>query len=85
MGFTILPLTPDERKQADVNSGLLVEKVGEGPAAAGIRPGDTILAVNGDTVSRIEELRSLISRNGKRVALLILRGNQQLFIPLNIG
>jgi len=63
-----------------------VEKVADGSAAkAGIRRGDVILAVNGDKAGSVRQLRSLIAKNGQRVALLILRGEQQLFVPLNMG
>jgi len=85
LGLSLRPLTPEERKQAGVETGLLVQDA-EGPAArSGIRAGDVILSVNGDEVDSIAKLRSLISENGKRVALLILRGQQKMFVPLNTG
>lgn len=86
LGLTVRPLTPDERKQVDITAGLLVENVSDGPAArAGIQPGDVILSVNGEKTGSVEKLRSLVTRSGKRVALLILRGEQQRFVPLNIS
>jgi len=86
LGMAVRPLTPDERKQADVTSGLIVENVADGPAArAGIQPGDVILSVNGEKIGSTEKLRSLISKHGKAVALLILRGQQQMFVPLKLG
>ena len=85
LGLALRPLTPEERKQAGVEAGLLVQD-SEGPAArSGIRAGDVILSVNGDDVDSVTKLRSLITKNGKRVALLILREEQQLFVPLNLG
>ncbi len=86
LGLTVRPLTPEERKQADIAAGLLVENVGDGPAnRAGVRPGDVILSVNGDRMDSIEKLRSLVSKSGKRLALLILRGKQQMFVAVNLG
>jgi len=86
LGITVRPLTPEERKQADVATGLLVESVGAGPAArAGIQTGDVILSVNGERTGSIEKLRSLVKRKGKRLALLILRDEQKMFVPLNLG
>jgi serine protease Do len=86
LGLTVRPLTEEERKQADVAAGLLVEKVSNGPAAhAGIQPGDVILSVNGEKINSVEKLRSQVSKSGKRLALLILRDEHQIFVPLNLG
>jgi serine protease Do len=86
LGLSVRPLTPEERKQVDVTTGLLVESVGDGPSAhAGIRRGDVILSVNGEKVSSLEKLRSLVAKSGKRLAILILRDDRQLFVPLNLG
>lgn len=86
LGLSVRPLTPEELKQADVQGGLLVENVSDGPAArAGIREGDVILSVNGEKTGSIENLRSLVGKYGKRMALLILRGEQQMFVPINLG
>jgi serine protease Do len=86
LGLTVRPLTPEERRQADVAAGLLVESVVGGPAArAGVQPGDVILSVNGEKTGSIEKLHSLASKSGKRLALLILRGEQQMFVPIDLG
>ena len=85
LGLAVRPLTPEERKQADVAEGLLVENVGDGPAAhGGIRPGDIILAVNGEKVSSVKQLHTLITKSGKRFALLILRGEMKMFMPVQV-
>lgn len=86
LGLTVRPLTKDERRQADVASGLLVEDVGEGPAArAGIQAGDVILSVNGESPGRIGKLGALAGRNHKPLALLILRGKLQMYVPVAMG
>ncbi len=86
LGLTVRALTPEERRQADVSAGLLVESVGDGPAGrSGVRPGDVILSVNGEKADSIEKLRSLATRSGKHMALLILRGDQQMFVPIKLG
>lgn len=87
LGLEVRPLTRDERKQDDVSNGLEVEMVnGDSPASrAGIRPGDIILSVNGENVSSARKLHALVVRHHKHVALLIQRGDQRLFVPLNLG
>ena len=85
LGLAVRPLNPDEQKEAGVRGGLLVEDV-SGPAAkAGIQPGDIILALNGSPVKNVDELRGLVERSGKTVALLVQRDNTKIFVPLNLG
>jgi len=86
LGLEVRPLTREERKQAEVSEGLLVEDVEDGPAAkAGIESGDVILSVNGEKVGSAEKLRSLVAKHDKNVALLVLRGNNKMFVPVQLG
>jgi serine protease Do len=86
LGLTVRPLTKEERKQVDVASGLLVQNVGDGPAArAGIQAGDVILSVNGEMVNDIEKLGSLVRKTHKPLALLILRDGRTMFVPVTAG
>jgi len=85
LGVAVRALTPEERKEADVQGGLLVEDA-SGPAArAGIQPGDVVLAVNGTPVRDVDQLRGLVSKAGKTVALLVQRNDAKIFIPVNLG
>lgn len=84
LGLAVRPLTAEERKSAQSDGGLFVEKA-IGPAArAGIRKGDIVLALNGQTIADVKQLRDLAKQAGKHVALLILRGGNTLFIPLQL-
>ncbi|MDR0479593.1 MAG: DegQ family serine endoprotease [Burkholderiaceae bacterium] len=87
LGLTLRPLDPQERAQAklDDKGGLLVERA-SGPAAiAGIQPGDVIVAVDGQPVRNLEQVRSLIAKADKSVALLIQRDGERIFVPVNVG
>jgi serine protease Do len=86
LGLAVRPLSPEERKEAEVAEGLVVEDVEDGPAAkAGIQSGDVILSVNGEKVGSAARLRSLVSKHDKNVALLVLRGNNKMFVPIQLG
>jgi serine protease Do len=86
LGLDVRPLTGEEKGQVDGGRGLVVEDVGDGPAArAGIQPGDVILAANGERVSSIEQLRKQVERAGKTVAVLVQRGEHKMFVPVKIG
>jgi serine protease Do len=85
LGVSVRPLSPEERKEAKLAGGLVVEDV-SGPAAkAGIQPGDVIVAVNRTPVTSVDALRELVNQSGKSFALLIQRDEAQLFVPVRIG
>ncbi|HEY7664557.1 MAG TPA: DegQ family serine endoprotease [Xanthobacteraceae bacterium] len=65
--------------------GLVVENA-SGPAArAGIQRGDIVVAVNGKRVKNLEELRTAAAKAKGSVALLVKRGDQSIFVPIEIG
>lgn len=90
LGLTVRPLTPQEKQQLETQGNLVVAQVTGGPAlAAGIQPGDVILGVaaNGRTsrVNTVQELSEATKKAGDAMALLIQRGDTQIFIPLRLG
>jgi serine protease Do len=85
LGLAVRPLTQDERAQAGVNGGLLVQEVSGHAAEAGIEDGDIVLAVDGTAVTSATQLRAAVSGHDKQVALLIQRGDERLFIPVELG
>lgn len=89
LGLAVRPLAPEEKRASGESGGLVVEGA-SGPAAeAGIQPGDIVLAVNGVPVQSVEQLRGLIGKGGKNVALLIARdtgnGTAHIFVPIDLG
>lgn len=85
LGLAVRPLTPEERQQAGTDGNLLVEESSGPAASAGVQPGDIILQVNGTRVKTIEDLRGAMRKAGKTVALLIERGDGQIFLPVRVG
>jgi serine protease Do len=85
LGLAVRPLSPTERQDAETDGRLLVEDV-EGPAAlAGVQSGDIILAVNGRQVDTVKSLREAVDQSGSTVALLIQRGEAQIYVPVRVG
>lgn len=85
LGLAVRPLTPEEQRQAGTKGGLLVEDVSGPAASAGIESGDIVLSANGTSVSSGEQLRDLVKRAGRHVALLVQRGTAKIFMPIDLG
>jgi serine protease Do len=83
--LTVRPLNPEERQQAGVAGGLVVEDVQGHAAEAGIQRGDVVLSVDGKPVQSVEQLRKMVQEHDKQVALLIQRGDNRLFVPVTLG
>jgi serine protease Do len=85
LGLAVRPLTGEEQRQGNVQGGLLVEQA-SGPAAeAGIQPGDIVIAANGAKVSSAAALRAAVEGSKGHIALLIQRGDAQIFVPVRVG
>jgi serine protease Do len=84
LGLAVSELSEEQRKQAHVDHGLLVQAVDGAAAKAGIRPGDIILALNNTEITSIEQFAKLAkeSATGRSLALLVRRGDNTLFIPV---
>ncbi len=85
LGLALRPLQPDEQQASGVPSGLVVESVAGAAAKAGINPGDVILAINGTVVKSVEQVRAIVAKSDKSVALLIQRDGDKIFVPIRLG
>lgn len=85
LGLALRPLEPLERRQSGIMAGLVIEDAGGAAEAAGVQPGDVLLSVNGKPVSSVAQVRDVVSKSTKSVALLIQRGDDKIFIPVRIG
>jgi serine protease Do len=85
LGLAVRPLTGEEKQQSNTQHGVLVEKA-TGPAlAAGLQPGDVVLAANGAPVTSVEDLRNAVEKSKGHIALLVKRGDAQIFVPVRVG
>ncbi|MDN4052751.1 Do family serine endopeptidase [Massilia sp. YIM B02763] len=85
LGLALRPLEPLERRQSGIMAGLVIEDAGGAAEAAGVQPGDVLLSVNGKPVNSVAQVRDVVSKSTKSVALLIQRGDDKIFIPVRIG
>ncbi len=87
LGLTLRELTPQQKKKLNGRNGLLVVGAESAAAQAGIRRGDVILAVNNSEVQGIDQFNKLVTgvASGKTVALLVLRGDSTLYVPVKVN
>jgi serine protease Do len=85
LGVAVRPLTAEEKQGAHLPGGVLVQQA-SGPAArSGVRAGDIIVSVNGRPVADVDDLKKAVSAKEKNLALLIQRGDEKIFVPVNVG
>ena len=82
LGLALRPLQPAERAEARLDHGLLVQDARGAAARAGVAPGDVVLAINGQPVDTVDALKKVLAGSPKRVALLVWRAGEQLFVPV---
>ncbi|MDX2219695.1 MAG: Do family serine endopeptidase [Burkholderiales bacterium] len=80
-----LALRPRQSSEPGSTLGLIVEEVSGRAAAAGVEPGDILLSVNGTPVSSVSQVRDIVSKAGRSVALLVQRGDDRLFVPVRLS
>jgi serine protease Do len=85
LGLTLRTLTPEESARTRLQSGLVVQGVAGAAARAGLMTGDVLLAINGVSVKSVEQVRTVMDRKPKGVALLIQRDNERIFVPVELG
>ena len=85
LGVVVRALTPEERRSAELAGGVVVQNVSGAAARAGVQPGDVILSLNDQRITSADQLRSLVAKAGKHVAVLVERGDSRIFIPIDLG
>jgi len=86
LGMDLRDLSREEKKQLDIDYGVLVETVSgdSAAAAAGIKKGDVILLLNKQKVKNYQVFKSIATKlkKGKSVAVLVKRGRGSQFLVL---
>lgn len=86
IGLTLRELTPQQKKKLNGKEALLVVDAQGAVAQAGVRRGDLLLGLNNTVVENIEQFNKQLATfaPGKTFALLILRGESTLYVPIKI-
>ena len=87
LGLVVRELSPQQKKRINGKNGVLVVNAEGAAAQAGIRRGDVILAVNNSEVQTPDQFAKLVGgvQSGKTVALLVLRGDNTLYVPVKVN
>ncbi len=91
LGVNVSPLTPDNRSRFQIErgvKGLLIESVtpGSRAEAAGLRAGDVIVSANQKPMEDLDDLASVLHREGRErgaVMLLVNRRGETFFVTVN--
>lgn len=87
LGLALSELTDKQRKQMNLEGGLLVEEVQPGTASrVGIRAGDIIIGLNSQDIKTVKQFNQMLEKisKGKNIALLIKRGDMTTFITMKL-
>lgn len=86
IGLTLRELTAQQKKKLNGKNGLLVVESAGLAAQAGIRRGDVILGLNNSESQSVELFNKQINAvpAGKTVAVLVLRGESTLYVPIKV-
>lgn len=86
LGLTLKEATPQQKKKLGGKNGLVVIEAVGPVAQAGIRRGDVILGLNNTEVQSLEQFNKQVASfaAGKTLALLVLRGDSTLYVPVKV-
>jgi serine protease Do len=86
IGLTLKELTAQQKKKLNGKNGLLVTESIGAAAQAGIRRGDVVLGLNNSEAQSVDLFNKQINAvaTGKTVAVLVLRGENTLYVPIKI-
>lgn len=86
LGIGAVELTEEQKKQLEIEGGLLIDEVRGANVRAELQRGDIILALGNTPVVSIEQLNSVLKTipKGRNVALLVRRGDTSSYIAIKL-
>lgn len=86
LGIGVIELTVEQKKQLQIEDGLLIDEVRGINARAELQRGDVILALGNVPVSSVEQFNTLLKSypKGRNVALLVRRGDGASYVAIKL-
>lgn len=86
LGLTLNELTAEQKKELQVEGGLLVEDARAAAARAGLQRGDVILSINNEEVDSLEKFNGVLKQipKGRNIALLVRRGDGTSYVAIKL-
>ena len=83
LGVSVRELSAEEKKELELQNGLVITEVRGAAAKAGLMPRDIILSANGKTINNSGDLIDVVKK-AKKVALLVQRQQSRIFIAIDL-
>lgn len=86
LGIGVVELTEEQKKQLEIEGGLLIDEVKGANVRAELQRGDIILALGNTPIVSVEQLNSVLKTipKGRNVALLVRRGETASYIAIKL-
>lgn len=84
LGLVVSNLDAEQKKELQVDGGVVVDAVSGSAANAGLQPGDIIQRLNDADITSAKQFNELVAKldRKKRAAILVRRGDASQFVPL---
>ena len=86
LGIGVIELTAEQKKQLQIENGLLIDEVRGANARAELQRGDVILALGNVPVTSVEQFNTMLKAfpKGRNVALLVRRGDGASYVAIKL-
>lgn len=82
IGLVVRELSVTEKRELNLENGLIITNVEGEAARAGLFESDVILAINDNAIVSPKQLQTLFANADQIVALLVSRNNMVIYVPL---
>ena len=88
LGMTVVDLTAEQKKAIDLQGGVVIQEVQDGPAAMiGLRPGDVITHLNNQAIDSAKTFTKIAQAlpNNRSLSMRVLRQGRASFITFKLA
>ncbi|OYW88881.1 MAG: serine peptidase, partial [Pseudomonadales bacterium 32-61-5] len=87
LGVTVSALNAEQKRALDLEGGVVISEVGNGPAAMiGLRPGDVITHLNNQAIDSVKTFGQVVEKlpHNRSVSMRVLRQGRASFITFRL-